>query len=254
MISGGEQSGPTTAADVRAAVTAVVESTFDSLNRIAGAMTAVWDVLEDRRTTPRSADLAGLRGVVFAELNVHRTLFHGAGVVVAEGLLTDQPRYLEWWRNDSRRGGPAQPLQLDLNPGSEYFYDYTSMQWFTTPRDDGTRTVHGPYLDFTGVDLTICTFAVPVRSQHGRFLGIAGADVPVASIDAILIPAFRASGAPLALINAEGRVIAANDPEHLPGSRLRHGVPGLRHPVPGTPWTLVALSSDRRPWSPAADR
>lgn len=244
MISGGISGGvepSSAAADVRSAVIAVVESTFDSLNRIAAAMTAVWNGLEDRHVTPRSADLAGLRGVVFAELYLHSALFNGAGVVAAEDLLTDRPRYLEWWRNDSCNGGPAHPLQLDLNPGSEYFYDYASMQWFATPRDDGTRTVHGPYLDFTGVDLTICTFAVPVRSKRGSFLGIAGADVPVASIDAVLMPAFRASGATLALMNAEGRVIAANDPDHLPGSRLRHEVPGHRYPVPGTPWTLVEL-------------
>ena len=109
------------------------------------------------------------------------------------------------------------------------------------PRDSGTRWVHGPYLDYTGVDLYVCTFAIPVNSRQGQFVGIAGADVPVARLDEALLPTFAAHRTPLVLTNAEGRVIVANDAEHVPGSKLDNPGSGTALPVSSTPWSLVSL-------------
>ncbi|GAA1648043.1 hypothetical protein MMUR_09960 [Mycolicibacterium murale] len=222
---------------VTRAVMALVEDTFAALHRIGTAMAAVWE----QQPAPRSTDLIRLRSAVFTELAQRPELFNGAGVVVAEDALADEPRYLQWWRNGGTGAAPT-PLRLDLDPGSEYFYDYSDMEWFTTPRDRGIRTVHGPYLDFTGVDINVCTFAVPATSAGGSFIGIAGADVPVAAIDSALMPVLRDSR-PLALINAAGRVIVSNDSDHLPGARLAQTSPGIRHPVPESPWTLVFLAN-----------
>ncbi|AQA03342.1 hypothetical protein BVC93_13995 [Mycobacterium sp. MS1601] len=222
--------------NVARTVTTLVEDTFAALRRISTVMSSVLD----QKPAPRSTDLARMRSAVFLELSTHQGLFNGAGVVVAEQALADEPRYLQWWRNGANPGAPPTPLHLDLDPSSEYFYDYFTMEWFTVPRDQGTRTIHGPYLDFTGVDINICTFAVPARLRDGTFIGIAGADVPVAAIDAALMPVLRDTR-PLALVNAAGRVIVSNDTDHLPGARLRHTTPGIRHPVPDTPWALVWL-------------
>jgi hypothetical protein len=223
------------------AVTALVENTFAALYRIATATTALWDAAADH---PQAADLAGLRRPIFDELRSQGPVFNGAGVVVASGVLADRARHLEWWRADPSTDGGAQPLQLDLDPRSEYFYDYPAMEWFSTPRDTGTRTVHGPYLDFTGVDLYICTFAVPIRSGCGTFLGVAGADVPVVALDTALMPVFRAGGRPVALVNGEGRVIVANHADHVTGSRLRGHTGAVPHPVPATSWSLVHLDAE----------
>jgi hypothetical protein len=229
---------------VQSTVSALVEDIFDSLQTIASAMRSLWDRLESEDTTPRSTDLAVLRDVIIGELQRHGDMFNGAGVVVADGVLADRPRYLEWWRPD-KDGGPAQKLSLDLNPHSEYFYDYTTMEWFAVARDRGIRWVYGPYLDYTGVDLYVCTFAVPVISGRGVFLGIAGADVPVSCLDAALLPTFTAANGALALANAEGRVIVANHADHVTGSKIRKGAVSSSHPVPATPWSLVPLKSDR---------
>ena len=220
-------------------ITALVEGVFDSLDRIAQAMAGLWDGLESQGTAAQSTDLAGLRDAVLGELDRQGSIFNGTGVVVADSVLADRPRYLEWWRRDSREV-QARKLMLDMNPHSEYFYDYSTMDWFTAARDRDTRWIHGPYLDYMGVDLYVCTFSMPIRSGRGRFLGVAAADVPLASLDAALMPAFRSSRRPQALVNAEGRVIIANHPDHVTGSRLRTG-PAPSRPVPATPWALYAL-------------
>ncbi len=228
---------------VQAAVSALVEDIFSALDRIAAGTTTLWDQLEGGGTTPRAADLDALRDVVIAELQRFGPMFNGAGVVVDDDMLADRRTYLEWWRPDPASGSP-QRLRLDLNPQSEYFYDYLTMEWFTGPRDHDRRWVYGPYLDFTGVDLYVCTFSVPVRAHGDTFVGVAGADVPVVSIDAALMPVFRQGGRPLALVNAEGRVIVANHPDHLTGSRLRASAATRTRAIPGTPWALVAVGAD----------
>ncbi|MEV0670937.1 hypothetical protein [Mycobacterium sp. NPDC050441] len=229
---------------VSAAVTSLVENLFASLRTVATATCALWDRIEDSGAKPCSTDLAALRDPVIGELQRQAHLVNGVGFVVADGALADVPRYLEWWRPNSKPGGEAQRLELDLNPGSEYFYDYSTMEWYSVPRDRGTRWVYGPYLDYTGVDLYVCTFAVPVTSERGEFLGVAGADVPVARLDAALLPTFAAHRTPLALTNSEGRVIVANDAEHVAGSKLEDPSSAMALPVSATTWSLVSLSGN----------
>lgn len=226
---------------VRTAVTDLVEDVFGSLNRIGAATTALWDRLDG---AVRSTDLAKLREIIRDELPGRAVRLHGAGLVLAPDALGDRSRHLEWWRSADRPGGEPEKVRFDLNPNSDYFYDYSTMEWFATPRDRGTRWVAGPYLDYTGVDLYICTFAVPLHSAAGAFLGIAGADVTLAALDATLMPALRAGGRPVALVNAEGRVIVGNDADHVTGSRLKRTAIDAGESVPGTQWTLVDLGRD----------
>lgn len=227
---------------VEAAVGELVAAIFASLQTIADATRDLWGRLESTSTAPRTVDLAGLREVIVGELQRRGTMFNGTGVVVADQLLADSPRYLEWWRTDHKHGGTAQKLSLDLNPNSEYFYDYTSMEWFAVPRDRGIPWVYGPYLDYTGVDLYVCTFGVPITSTGGLFLGVAAADVPVAALDAKLLPTFTAASQPVALINAEGRVIVANHVDHVTGSKIRTSDRLQTQQIPDTPWSLVRLN------------
>ena len=226
---------------VQTAVSELVEDIFGSLDRIGAAATELWDRLVRNGKSPRSSDLRELREAVLAELRHQGAMFNGSGLVLADSVLADLPRHLEWWRV----GAEPQKLTFDLNPDSEYFYDYSVMEWFVVPRDRHTRWIAGPYLDYTGVDLYICTFSVPVSSANGAFIGIAGADVTLAALDAALMPALRSSGKSLALVNHEGRVIVANNADHVTGSRLRGAAIASGRPVPGTQWTLVNLDQDR---------
>lgn len=229
---------------VQTAVSELVEDIFGSLERISAAATELWDRLLRNGNAPRSTDLAELREPVLAELWNQGAMFNGAGLVLADSVLADLPRHLEWWRVGATPAAKPEKVTFDLNPNSEYFYDYSAMEWFVVPRDRRTRWIAGPYLDYTGVDLYVCTFAVPATAAEGTFLGIAGADVTLASLDAALMPALRSSGSSLALVNPEGRVIVANNADHVTGSRLRGSAIAAGRPVPGTQWALVNLDQN----------
>jgi hypothetical protein len=115
------------------AVAALVEDVFVSLDAIAAHTCTVWDLYLDAGSKPRSGDLAVLQGTVLSELERQGGRFNGAGLVAAAGVLRDRPRHLQWWQRATKRTEGISPLHLDLNPSSEYFYDYTAMEWFVVP-------------------------------------------------------------------------------------------------------------------------
>lgn len=230
---------PATIESLADSVTKLADEIYLSLTTIGTALTARWKGFTERqRLAPRSTDLAPLRETILGELERRGKLFNGAGVVMADGVLTDHPRHLEWWLPDGQR------LILELNPDSEYFYDYTEMDWFTVPRDQGRRWVQGPHLDYACTDEYVCTFSIPVTITSGTFLGIAGADVPVAAIEEALLPRFQAFGQRVVLVNSEGRVIIGTDPEFTTGSKTsRMDRSAATVPVEAVPWSLYPLGS-----------
>ncbi|WP_327100431.1 cache domain-containing protein [Nocardia vinacea] len=230
---------PATIESLADSVTKLADEIYLSLTTIGTALTALWKGLPERpRLAPRSTDLAPLCETILGELERRGKLFNGAGVVMADGVLTDRPRHLEWWLPDGQR------LILELNPDSEYFYDYTKMDWFTVPRDQGRRWVQGPHLDYACTDEYVCTFSTPVTITSGTFLGIAGADVPVAAIEQALLPRFQAFDQRVVLVNSEGRVIIGTDPEFTTGSKTsRMDRSAATVPVEAVPWSLHPLGS-----------
>ncbi|MFR9753048.1 cache domain-containing protein [Nocardia sp. 004] len=234
---------PVTIGALTAAVTELVDEVYSSLAEIGAALTILWDRLTERLgSAPGASDVAPLRETIADELARHEKLFNGAGVVLADSVLEDRPRHVEWWLPDVKGG--LRRLLLELNPDSEYFYDYTGMDWFVVPRDQGRRWVHGPYLDYACTDEYVCTFAIPVTSGSGTFLGVAGADVPVTAIEAALLPCFQAFDQRVVLVNSEGRVIIGTDPEFTTGSktsRMDRSVVAV--PLEAVPWSLYPLGS-----------
>jgi hypothetical protein len=184
--------------------------------------------------------LSGMREVIWRQLGLLPGA-DGAGVVAAPGVVAGKQRHLEWWQRTSAADGGQDAfarIRLNLDPESVDLYDYLDMDWFTVPRTLGRRYVYGPYVDFSGADRYVLTLTIPVFSDsvHGdghaaagtrEFLGIAGTDIRMSYLEPELLATLRSVPVPAVLVTGERRVVVANTPRWIPGTRLD------RLPAPG---------------------
>jgi hypothetical protein len=165
--------------------------------------------------------LSGMREVIWRQLGLLPGA-DGAGVVAAPGVVAGKQRHLEWWQRttaaDGGQDGFAR-IRLNLDPESVDLYDYLDMDWFTVPRKLGKRYVNGPRIDFSGADRYVLTLTIPVCAEH-EFLGIAGTDIRMSHLEPELLAMLRPVPVPAVLVTGERRVVAANTPRWIPGTRL----------------------------------
>ena len=187
----------------------------------------------------RSDDLEALRPAIFGLLSEHSGLVTGAGVITSPGLLADRPHWLEWWW--TRDGGAPEALRVNLDPTAPDFYDYTTADWYATPKETSEPRMAGPYVDYFCTNQYTITFSRPVYAGD-RMLGVAAADVLVASLEKRVLPALTALGRPAALTSADGRVIASTSEAVIPGQRLTLSDRATRRAQSRSPigsWLLV---------------
>ncbi|HEU5331171.1 MAG TPA: cache domain-containing protein [Actinocrinis sp.] len=190
-------------------VLADLEAVFDDLDALARTMAGLDDASLD--------DLARLAPPICELLEARRGLVAGAGLITAPDFLRDAPRWLEWWWTPG--AGAPQRLRINLDPAAPDFYDYTTAEWYASPRHSGARSVAGPYVDYACTGEYAVTLSTPVV-RGADFLGVAAADVLVSSLEGRVLPALLAVGRPVALTNSHGRVIASNSPHVAPGLRV----------------------------------
>lgn len=216
---------------------------FAALQPIARTYAAV---ITTNRTAGRD-DLAPVRPTVFDVLDTHRGLIAGAGVITAPTLLRDAPYWIDWWW--TRPSGTHEALRVNLDPAAPDFFDYTTADWFTTPERTSARHIAGPYVDYACTNQYSLTAAIPVH-VHAEFIGVAAADVLIASLEPLLIPLLRRQARPTALVSAAGRVIASTAPHLPPGTLLTPGTrtrvtrrrqPAAVHGINGIDWHLVDI-------------
>jgi len=213
---------------VAAKANTIIEAVFATLEEIRAG-------LEERyRDAPRFhlADLAAVRPEIFGCLRSQHGVVAGAGVIVAPGLLADRARWLDWWQTPPEDDPVF--LDVDLDPESPDFYDYTAAEWYAGPERTRHRHVAGPYVDYGGTDTYMLTLTTPAQVD-GRFLGVVGADVRAARFESLLLGVLAACPTEVALVNDEGRVVAANSPRRPAGSLLQQR--GVR--LAGLPWSIV---------------
>jgi hypothetical protein len=175
--------------------------------------------------------LSGLREIIWHRLSLLPAA-DGAGIVAARGVVAGKDRHLEWWQRtahgDSGTAGFAR-IRLNLDPESVDLYDYLDMDWFTIPLREGRPYVYGPHVDFSCADRYVVTMTVPVTgassADHGaagerEFLGVAGADIRMSHLEPELLAILRSVPSPAVLVTAERRVVAANTPHWISGTRL----------------------------------
>ena len=210
-----------TVVELAARVAALCESTFAAVEGLRGVADQLL-LPFSQGVRPAAADVAPIDGAARQVLDVPGSPLVGAGLVMDPDVLADAGHWLQWWSRDGT--GEPQRLTPELDPEEESFWDYTVLPWFSVPRRTGRRHVTGPYVDWLCTQEYTLTFTVPVVGTHperGRcHLGVVGADIVVSWLERRLLPLLPAHG-PVALVNADGRVVVANRPELVTGAVVR---------------------------------
>jgi hypothetical protein len=247
----GRPAGVEPFAELLAGLTRRVERVLAAVAGVGAATAAIAAAARLAGRPLRRADLAALREPVAGVLREHAGLAAGAGVVLAPGALADAPRWIEWWRAD--QGPGLTRLEVDLDPDSAEFFDYTTTEWYQAPERTGRPAVAGPYVDYICTHEYTFTISVPVVTA-GRFAGVAGVDILAGQVERLVLDGLSALGATAVLVGGNGRVIASNSASVRPGVPAARQPPcaGLvpvagpaaagpgRGPGPVLPWTLLA--------------
>lgn len=194
--------------------------------------------------------LTGIRTLVRQLLERRPTLLEGLGVAVGEGSLSDTPQWSEWWRRDAT--GQARFIRHVLDPDAVGFYDYQAREWFRLPTTTARTCAVGPYVDAGGTDVCTVTLCVPVVFPSGA-VSVVGGDLSIPGVETLFLRTLATRSPRIALLAANGRVIASNTARHVTGSRVRadgRTVIERSHPLPSAdpgrvPWRLVTLGDPR---------
>lgn len=168
---------------------------------------------------------------------------YGAGFIAAVDVLADVRGHLSWWQGPAREQLALAPQNL----GKEHI-DYTALEWYRVPAATGREHIAGPHVDYLCSDEYTVTVAAPVHVGT-QFLGVAGLDLLIDSIEAALLPrlAEYVDGGAIAevtLVNQRGRILISTDPHRETGAALRDTGPGWRHSeCPGHPITIAVRSA-----------
>ncbi|MBJ7465402.1 MAG: hypothetical protein JHD38_17340 [Mycolicibacterium sp.] len=200
-----------TAQELAAEASHAVEPFYRLLDAVAE------EVLRSR--PPRAAltetHFSGLQRLL-AELLAREHGIWGMGFVAAPSVVEGRERYMAWWQRHNER---VARLRLNFDPTSIDVYDYLQMDWYQLAQRGQQRVAYGPYVDYSGSDMYTITATIPVIAD-GTFLGVAGADLVVGDVERRLIEVLRHTDEDAVVVNTERRVIAANTPRWLVGSRL----------------------------------
>jgi hypothetical protein len=233
--------GAPEAAAVLAEVGATLAPLFDVPREHAGRFLAL---LQDRRSVAGSitvADLAALDDAMRDNLRRFSRELCGATLTVVPRLLADRELWMQWWVQS-----PAGPRQLEpqLDRHRPDFYDYTADEWYTVPTARGRTWLSDPYFDDGGAEADIVTISVPAVLD-GAFVAVATADLDLAGVAALCVPALRRLGRPAALLGEAGQVVATNDAARFTlGAAVAQDerTAGAVHRSPALDWALLVAA------------
>jgi len=230
---------PLTLDDCASLVVATFETVFGALGRARDAFATTLAGLAHPIT--RAALDDSVRALAQAELSAGAQLVIGAGFVATPGFVDDAAWHLAWW---VRQAGdplvqrlPPRQLAVVEDPESEFFRDYTRLEWWRGVASGEASHITGPYVDYLCTDEFILTLTMPVLDASGAQPGVAGVDVTVSALEARFLPTFARLGERVTLVNAASRVVLSTDPTIAAGVLLREG--GERVPCGALPLALV---------------
>ncbi|MFC7959134.1 PDC sensor domain-containing protein [Rhodococcoides kroppenstedtii] len=154
-------------------------------------------------------------------------------------------RVLHWWYKPEI-GASAQPLEVSTQPAMIDYYDVVNTEWWAAALAGDATEIAGPYVDYSGTNAYILTFARAVR-HGGAVVGVVAADIAVGELQTRWQHDLLRAPKPTSVVNEDGVVIATNS------GRLLGGVVDLgrrrdivRTRVPGCSWLLIHGPADGR--------
>ncbi|WP_099022954.1 PDC sensor domain-containing protein [Mycolicibacterium palauense] len=232
-MSGDEPADRAVAArDLAERASGTLEPVYRQLEQVSAEVLGSWS----QRAGLTEARLSGLHRLL-VELLQSGDAAWGIGFVAAPFVVDGKERYLAWWQ---RRAERVARLRLNFDPTSIDVYDYLQMDWYRLAQRGQARVAYGPYVDYSGSDMYTITATVPVVAD-GEFLGVAGADLVVGEVERGLLEVLSQTSDDAVIVSSERRVIAANTPRWLVGSKL------AAMPAVADPGAVDAVSGDALP-------
>ena len=237
------------APEVRAvadSVAAVFAGAFDQLAEWRSPIEQTLDTTADMRPAALDGVVADL---VLPRLTEPDPLFVGAGVIADGEIVRGRDVHFAWWLGpldaNPVLGSTTEPTRLDLSTRgyTEYLRDFRALEWYRIPATTRDAHVTGPYVDHLCTCDYILTLTMPVHTavdghEAGpRMVGVLGADIAVRRLEHELLAAFLDVPEPLALVNAEGRVLLSTEPTLQVGQLAATGTPAAD--CSGTPFRVI---------------
>lgn len=218
-------------------LTSWINAVSTEVEKLSGNV-ATW--LEGNLAGKSKVDKAALVGLdAFPrEFLMRNTFAVGAGAFFVPESVEGGSRAVEWWSREE--SGVVGRLDFDLTPGSNRYYDYEKLPFFSTAAATGEQTLWGPYVDYLGFEEYVLTFAAPFF-VHGNFMGVAGCDIRIKDLEPLLMPNLLGIPSDAALINASNRVILGNSGMYLVGERIKSGSPDLHRMALDAPHLGLSL-------------
>lgn len=217
MVTTTRVPAPTTAARAATIVSEFLRGPIDALDATAAQLgTELADATNVGALSSQQLD-------ALVEPHAHRILglpdvpIYGAGFIAAIELLSDERNHLSWWQGEDPR-----KLLLAAQSVNKALIDYSELEWFRVPMETGRGHVAGPYVDYLCSDEYTITVAAPVHID-GRFVGVAGLDLLIDSVERHLLPLLSELGGDVTVVNAVGRVVVSTNPRHATGDAVRGG-------------------------------
>jgi hypothetical protein len=222
-------------------VSAVMD-TINCFHRVVGLLHTA--VLEDLARAAGTAKkdlgvLKGIEAVSVAELSRSDSPILGLGFA-AHPAVFGEPG-LAWWHH-AGVGKGVQLLGVRTKPGTIDFYDYLNTEWWCGSIVDDDNHIFGPYVDHSGTNAYILTFARAVR-QAGVLSGIVVLDVQVGRLQSMWQAPLLRLPKPCSVINDESVVVATND-STLMANTLKPWTSMHRIDVKSTGWGVVLGKGD----------
>ncbi|GAA1807252.1 cache domain-containing protein [Agromyces neolithicus] len=176
-------------------------------------------------------------------------LFVGAGVIADGEIVRGRDVHFAWWLGPLEAnpvlGSTTEPTRLDLSTRgyTEYLRDFRALEWYRIPATTRDAHVTGPYVDHLCTCDYILTLTMPVHAaidgpEAGpRMVGVVGADIAVRRLEHELLSRFLEVPEPLALVNAERRVLLSTEPTLPVGQLAAPGSPAVE--CAATPFSVI---------------